>query len=237
VWSPVLVPGQLALASGPREVMRGFDQEVAHFALHTGAGSVLWCDGDHGFNPYDFAELNLERGFDADWGADRLLVKRCMTPFQWDSVLTKHLNMKLDASPASLVLAAPYHSLYSTEELEDWERDDYVNFSLAHLKELARRHNVPVLLSIDMGEWCQSHPLLAWKAYDACAWRWAIRRTGDGWSAREAIFDLDLDSHSVSQRTISDFVAPSAWARPHPPPHPRESRAMVDFVEARGGRD
>jgi len=45
--------------------MQGFHQELAYFAVHNREGCVLWCDGNHGFNPYEFAELNLERGFEA----------------------------------------------------------------------------------------------------------------------------------------------------------------------------
>jgi len=180
-WAPVTVPGRLTMVSGPRGTMRAFGQELAHDAVHRTPGTVLWCDGDHGFDPYDFAELNMARGHDAEHGAERVLVKRCMTPFQWDTVLTKHLDAKLMETSVSLVLAQPYEALFSTDELKDWEQEDYVRYSLAHLRGLARRHDVPVLLSVDMHAWWRSHPSLATMAHDAVDAKWAVLRAGEGW--------------------------------------------------------
>src|SRR3990172_12366215 len=62
-WAPLLAPGRLALLSAPAGGVRPFHQEIAHFALHTREGCVLWADGVHGFNPYDFADLNLAPRF------------------------------------------------------------------------------------------------------------------------------------------------------------------------------
>lgn len=205
MWSSLAPPGKLTLISGPRSPIRAFHQELAHDALHTHDGCMLWLDGEHGFNPYDFAELNLSRGFDADWGAQRLLVKRCMTPFQWDTVLTKHLREKLLTEEACLVLAAPYDTLFSTDELQDWEREDYVNFSLRHLKSLAAEHQVPIVLSVDMAEWCHKFPLVAWSAYEAVDARWEITPTGAGWTATQMRTGLTVDSAPMRQATLAAF--------------------------------
>jgi len=194
VWDPLLEPG-LPLLSGPRAALRGFAQELAHHALHSRPGHVLWCDGDHGFDPYEFAELNLERGFQADDGAGRLLVKRCMTPFQWDSVLTDHLDQKLHEVTASLVVVAPYDRLWSTDELSDWEQEDYVRHSLKHLKGLARRLRIPVLLFADMSRWWQTHPVLAQATQQAATARWSVERLPGRWRATRsdgAAFDPAL---------------------------------------------
>ena len=206
LWSRLLEPGRLILLSGDRAELRAFHQELAHYVLHEKEGHVLWCDGDHGFNPYDFAELNLQRGFPAEWGAQRLLVKRCMTPFQWDTVLTKHIAEKLYATPSSLVLAAPFDGLYSTDELTDWEREDYIRFCLKHLKALALRHKVPVVISVDMARWCKAHPLIAWEAFNACDARFALRPAGDGWTALQVHTGLDLATDAVRQLTLFDFA-------------------------------
>ncbi len=205
-WSPLLVPGALGLLSAPAGVVRPFHQELAHFALHTREGCVLWADGEHGFNPYDFAELNLARGFDADWGAERLLVKRCMTPFQWDTVLTKHIAEKLLATQTCMVLAAPFENLFSTDELSDWEREDYVAFALRHLKDLARRHEVPVVLSVDMGAWSHAYPTCAWKAYEAADHRWTVQPLAKGWRATEVLSGRRIESDPLRQHTLSDFA-------------------------------
>jgi len=206
VWPSILAPSLLTMTSGSRELMRSFHHDLAHYALHHRSGTVLWADGEHGFNPYDFAELNLRAGFDAEHGADRLLVKRCMTPFQWDTVLTKHIAEKLYATPSSLVLAAPFDGLYSTDELTDWEREDYLRFCLKHLKGLALRHKVPVVISVDMARWCKAHPLIAWEAFNACDARFALRPAGDGWTALQMQTGLDLATDAVRQLTLFDFA-------------------------------
>lgn len=204
----MLEPGRLIMAHGPRSLMRAFHQEVAHFAVHNRPGSVLWCDGEHGMNPYDLAELNLARGFDADWGADRVLIKRCMTPFQWDTVLTKHLDEKLHGTDASLVLVAPYDSLFSTDELKDWEQEDYVEFSIKYLRDLARRHKVPILLSVDMARWWRTHPILARTAFEGVDSRWSIARLGNGWRAVRDDFEATIETLSQRQVTLQDFASP-----------------------------
>jgi hypothetical protein len=186
--------------------MRGFHQELAHFVVHHRSGTVLWCDGEHGMNPYDFAELNLERGYDADHGSDRVLVKRCMTPFQWDTVLTKHLDQKLVGTDTSLVLVAPYDQLFSTDELKDWEQEDYVAFSLKHLKGLAQRHKVPLVLSVDMVRWWRTHPILARMAFEQVDTRWSIARLGNGWRAVQDDNLAMVETLSQRQVTLRDFV-------------------------------
>lgn len=157
-------------------------------------------------NPYDFAELNLERGYDADFGSDRVLIKRCMTPFQWDTVLTKHLDQKLVDTDTSLVLVAPYDALFSTDELKDWEQEDYVDFSLRHLKGLAQRHHVPILLSVDMVRWWKTHPILARKAFEAVDDRWSIARLGNGWRAIKDDNVSLIETLSQRQVTLRDFL-------------------------------
>jgi hypothetical protein len=211
MWSRLLGRSQLTLASGPRGHTRPLGQELAHFALGKEEGrTVLWCDGDHGFNPYDFAELNLERGRPADWGAARLLVKRCMTPFQWDTVLTRHLEEKLMAVDASLVMAAPYEDLFSTDELTDWEREDYIDYSLAHLKDLARRFAVPVVILVDMARWCAANPLMAWKAFEAADARWVVEREAGGLRAFEVGRAEVARSPRERQRALSAYIGETA---------------------------
>lgn len=206
MWSPLLAPGRLSLVHAGRATLRDFGQEAAHHLIHSHDGSVLWCDGDHGFNPYDFAEVNLTRGYEADWGADRLLVKRCMTPFQWDTVLTKQLDQKLVDTYTSAVFAIPFDRLFSTDELKDWEQEDYVAFAVNHLKRLARRHHVPILLGVDMAAWWKTHPVLAATTFDGVDDRWSLGREAGRW---RAVRDRDrriLEPTRGRQVTLEDFV-------------------------------
>jgi len=182
VWGPLLEPG-LNLLIGKRHELRAFHQELVHHAVHHAPGVVLWLDGDHGCNPYDFAELNLTRGRQADDGADRVLLKRCMTPFQWDSAISRHLDDRLLDEDASLVLVAPFDRPVSTDELKDWEQEDYVRYFLRHLKNIGRRHQIPVAISVDLARWWHTHPALAALTVEAATAKWKIRRQADSWRA------------------------------------------------------
>lgn len=206
MWSPLLEPGRLLLATGDAGDLRGFQQELAHYTVHAQEGCVLWCDSVHGFNPYEFAEINLERGFPAEWGADRVLIKRCMTPFQWDTVLTRHLDQKLLEVEVGLVLVAHYGSLFSTDELKDWEQEDYVRFSLRHLKDLARRHQAPILLTVDMRRWWTTHPTLAQATFEAADARWSVRRVPGGWSARPDGGGRAIEQFARRSTSLRDFL-------------------------------
>lgn len=208
MWDDLFVP-RLTLLSGTRRDLRAFAQELAHHAIHTHSGTVLWCDGDHGFNPYDFAELNLTRGHVADHGADRVLVKRCMTPFQWDSVLTQHLDQKLVEVDAALVLAAPFDRLFSTDELSDWEQVDYVSFALEHLKALAARFQVPILLTVDMARWWHTHPELARRTYMRSEQRWTASSIAGRWRCVEDGTPRVLEQAPVMpERPLEAFARP-----------------------------
>jgi hypothetical protein len=166
---------------------------------------VLWCDGDHGFDPYEFAELNLVRGFSAEEGATRVLIKRCMTPFQWDSVLTRHLDEKLQDNHAALVVATPFDRLWSHEEIQDWEQEDYTRFSMGHLAKTARKFGVPVLLGVDMERWWRTHPTLSRITTEMADVRWHIEAPDDRWTATRDD-GLVLDPYLRRQVTLMDFA-------------------------------
>lgn len=205
VWSPCLEPGRLALVHGAQQDLVGFFQELTHFSVHRGPGAVLWCDGNHCFNPYDLAELNLTRGSPAGFGAKRVLVKRCMTPFQWDSVLHGHLEQKLVEAETALVVVNPFDQLWSHEEIQDWEQEDYMRFSVRHLQGVARRRKVPILLGVDLARLWRSHPALAQIVRGGADVRWAVGCPDKRWKAvRED--GLVLDPHLRRQVTLLDYA-------------------------------
>lgn len=220
MWSELLEPC-LGLLQGPGPRLRAFAQELTHTAIHAHAQeNVLWCDGDHGFNPYDFAELNLTRGREADDGAERILVKRCMTPFQWDTVLSHHLPERLEHDRASLALVIPFDRLYSTDELSDWEAEDYVRFIIRHLHNVSRRHRIPILLGVDMQRWWRTHPILAGMTHEGVDKRWKVDRIAGQWRIRpEEGAPIQGDDRPV---TLLDFLEPEVPAAPRRPvPVPR----------------
>jgi hypothetical protein len=225
VWSPLLAAGALTLLNGPRSVARHTLQELAHHAVNHHQGAVLWCDGDHGFDPYDFAELNLERGLEADHGAERVLVKRCMTPFQWDTVLSQHLPQKLHETETAFVIAAPFDRLFSTDELADWEQEDYVRYNLKHLKRLAARRSVPILISVDMARWWRTHPTLAKMAYEAADHRWSLTRSRTSLRAVNEATGETIRRLHAPLRTLYDFAPAPETVPLHTP---RRRRAPTD---------
>jgi hypothetical protein len=204
VWDSILAPGALTLLHGAGGELPGFLQELAHGALHAGEGQVLWCDGDHRFNPYEFAELNLVRGRQADEGASRMLVKRCLTPFQWYTTLSRLLPEKVEAG-AALAIVHPFDRPLSTDELADWEQEDYVRFLVPHLRAVARRTGVPIVLGVDMARWWRTHPVLAQATHDGVSHRWSVAGVGGRW---RAVRDdgMVLDPELRRRVTLLDFM-------------------------------
>jgi hypothetical protein len=225
VWELLLEPGRLALLGAPSRVATGFLQELTHEAIHTQPGAVLWCDGAHSFNPAEFAELNLVRGRAADDGADRVLVKRCMTPFQWHSTLGQHLGDKLAQAEAALVVVNPFDALWRHEEIQDWEQEDYTRFSVRHLKGLARRHRVPILLGVDVDALWRTHPALAKAAVEGVDERWAVTSPGGRWRAVRSD-GVELDPYLRDGVTLLDFL-PEAERLHVPAPLPRSKAGAV----------
>jgi len=201
-------PGQMTLVHA-RQGLAQFLQELVHEAVHGPAGQagrpVLWCDGAHSFHPDAFAELNLTRGFAADDGANRVLVKRCMTPFQWDSTLRQHLGDKLAQADAGLVAVNPFDALWRHEEIQDWEQEDYTRFSVRHLHALARRHRVPILLGVDLDRLWRTHPALAKATAEGVDELWTVTAPDGRWKAVRGD-GFELDPYLRRQVTLLDYA-------------------------------
>jgi hypothetical protein len=225
VWEPLLEPGRLALLAAPQPLATGFLQELTHAAVHRDDHRlVLWCDGAHTFDPSEFAELNLVRGLAADDGAGRVLVKRCMTPFQWDSTLSQHLGDKLAQAEAGLVAVNPFDALWRHEEIQDWEQEDYTRFSVRHLHGLARRHRVPILLGVDVERLWRTHPTLAKAIVEGVDERWAVSMPDGRWRAVRHD-GLEVDPYLRRQVTLLDYAAEPSPVAPWPPRAPRSRRS------------
>ena len=234
MWEPLLEPGRLALVGASKRLLQGFLQELTHSAVHRQPGAVLWCDGSHTFHPEAFAELNLTRGRAADDGAERVLVKRCMTPFQWDSTLSQHLGQKLEEADVGLVVVNPFDTLWTHEEIADWEQEDYTRFSVRHLHGVARRHRVPVLLGVDIDRWWATHPVLAKTTVEAVDARWTVTAPDGRW---RAVRDdgLELDPYLRRQVTLLDYAEEAAAVVPRTP-LPRRAQPQAKGPDRRPWR-
>lgn len=206
VWSDILRP-RLHLLNGSRRDLRAFGQELAHSVVHGAREDlVLWCDGDHGFNPYHFAELNLTRGHEPEHGADRVFIKRCMTAFQWDGLMTQQLAQKLAAEPrVRLVYAAPYDALLTHQELQDWEQEDHTKFSLRHLRNAVDRFQVPIILACDMKRWWRTHPTLARMTFEQAQERWNVSYLGDRPRLHNEVTNQVIDPWLRRTVTLLDY--------------------------------
>lgn len=179
MWDRLLAPG-LHRVNAPRERLWDLAQEALHQAVRARPGLALVCDGEHGFNPYDYAELNLRRGAPADAGARRVLTKRALTAFQWGS-LHRHVERKLLEAEAAVVVAAPYDRLFLHEELQEWEAEDYLRANTRALAGLAERHAVPVLALLDLPRLWAANPTLAQGLEAEALRKWNARPEGDAW--------------------------------------------------------
>jgi hypothetical protein len=207
MWASIAEPGRLTLINGSSSSLQGFLQELAHYFLQEHEGQVLWCDSDHSFHPDEFAELNLTRGRNAETHAKRMVVRRCLTPFQWYTTMSRHIQRDLDEAPTGLVIASPFDRPLSTDELADWEQEDYTRFLIPHLKNLAHDREVPIVLGIDMARWWRSHPVLAQVTHDGVDERWSVGRIDGRW--RLARSDGMVHDPLLRNRvTLLDYLAP-----------------------------
>lgn len=97
----LVAPG-FHLVDLPERSQGPFVQALVHTALRRHPGKVLVYDAGHAFSPDAYAAENRRRGRPEAEHAHRCLVQRCITPFQWDTLLWKHLDRFLAAntSPA-----------------------------------------------------------------------------------------------------------------------------------------
>lgn len=143
-------PG-FTLVDAPDAVQGALVQLLVHDALRRHPGKVLVYDAAHAFQPDAFAATNRRNGRPEAEHAERCLVQRCITPFQWDTLLWKHLDRFLadHAGDVALVVAFPYGRLFATDELAEWERVDHLDFSLEHLAKRGKEVPIVAVTSLD----------------------------------------------------------------------------------------
>lgn len=143
-------PG-FTLVDAPDAVQGHLVQALVHDALRRHPGKALVYDAAHAFAPDAFAATNRRNGRPEAEHAGRCLVQRCITPFQWDTLLWKHLDRFLadNAGNVALVVAFPYGRLFATDELAEWERVDHLDFSLEHLARRGREVPIVAVTSLD----------------------------------------------------------------------------------------
>lgn len=228
MWAPLFAP-KLHLIDGARKQLRHYGQELTHYAVHNMEGSIRWFDGEHGFNPYNFAELNLTRGHQADHGAERVLVKRCLTAFQWESQMDVEIANVLATDHVAAVLAVPYDALFTHMELQDWEQEDYVRYNVAHLQKLVKKHSVPILAMVDMKRLWKTHPTLASMMLAAADVRWSLSRPDGRWRVETDTGEV-IDPYLRRQGTLLEYLSEEEQRLVHAPRPNR--RKPVDPITA-----
>ena len=156
-----LAANRVTVLTGQSRVLNGFHHDLVIEALQSSPRPVMFLDGAHCMNVYDFAERNFQRGNAGDFGANRALVCRAMTPFQWAKMLTTELHDNLSLHEPALVVAAHFELQFNKDDLVDWEELDYVASCLRHMRRLAHLHNVPIVVTLDLARWSRTHPSVA----------------------------------------------------------------------------
>jgi hypothetical protein len=206
VWTPLLEPG-FHLVHSARRDQRHFAQELVHFTIHDRGGSIRWFDGSHCFDSYHMAEANILDGFQADHHARRVLIKRCLTAYQWETQMDKELEHVLRTDDVAAVLAVPYDNLFCHQELQDWEQEDYMRYNLAHCRRMVREHQVPILAFVDMDCLWRTHPTLASMVFEAAQVHWTVDRPDGRWRVRNERTGSVIDPYLRRQVTLLDFTA------------------------------
>jgi len=209
-----LDPSGVHLCDGEHGDLRALVHELLHEAVHDSDKAALLLDGGHVFDPYDAADLNMTRGYPAAFGAERTLIRRTLTPYQWHHALTEDLDAKLVATPARILIAAPFEALFVTEELEEWERRDYCQHAMACLRATSRRFSVPVAIMADVAGLWHRHPQIGTiivKQSD----RWlGTKRTPGGWEITDMRSSERILEARGKLRTLDDFPTSQPMALP-----------------------
>lgn len=179
MWEPLLRPGFL-LVDAPAAVQEDLVQGLVHEALRSSPHDVLVYDSSHAFHPDSFAAENRRRLRPPAEHATRCLVQRALTPFQWDTLLSKGLDRMLSERPLALVAAFPYGRLFATDELAEWERIDHLEFSLAHLRRRGER--LPIVAVTDLVQLAAEQPVLAHAMRSGAPRLATVRRHRGAWS-------------------------------------------------------
>jgi hypothetical protein len=148
---------RVSVLNGNPAVLNSFHHDLIIEALASNPRPVVFLDGAHCLNPYDFGERNFQRGNPGAHGADRVLTCRAMTPFQWAKMLMDQLHDTLQAHGPSLVVAAHFDLQFNKDDLVDWEQEDYVAASLRYMRRMAHLHKVPIILTLDLAHWTRTH--------------------------------------------------------------------------------
>ena len=179
MWEALLHPG-FTLVDAPDAMQADLVQGLVHEALRAFPGDVLVYDSSHAFQPDSFAMENRRHGRPPAEHARRCLVQRCLTPFQWDTQLSKGLDRMLEQRSLGPVVAFPYGRLFATDELADWERIDHLEFSLAHLRR--RGEGVPIVAVTDLTALAADQPVLAHAMRTGVPRLATVRRTRGVWA-------------------------------------------------------
>lgn len=193
--------------------------ELAHAALRRGEGHVLVYDGSHCIHPDTFARINRREGLEPTAGARRTFVQRAITPFQWDTLLSKHLDRMLAGHAHEAVVLAPYDRLFATDELAEWERIDHLEFSLERLAQ--RAGQAPILAIGDLDRLAAEQPALATRMRAGVHRRVRVLRERSVWRLVH-LAGPSLDPTDDPRRAPTAPPQPSPAAQPpqhfHPPP-------------------
>lgn len=203
-----LDPSGVHLFDGEPGPLRALVHELLHEAVHDSEKSALLLDGGHVYNPYDAADLNMTRGHPAAYGAERTLIRRTLTPYQWHHALTEDLDAKLAATPARMLVAAPFERLFVTDELEEWERRDYCTHAMACLRATSRRFRVPIAITADVADLWRHHPQIGTIIVNGSDQLFRTCLTPSGWELTDLRTRARLVEPRGRLRTLDDYLAP-----------------------------
>jgi hypothetical protein len=145
----LLPAGEPTILAGKARDLGGLQVHLLHEAAQR-EGRCLFIDGAKTLNPYDYADYNLLQGLPADYGVQKILSTRAMTPFQVHNLVTSKLAQKLHEAPTSCVIVSRFEAqLLKTEDVQPWEQVSYIHYDLNYLRRLAKRHGVAILVTLD----------------------------------------------------------------------------------------
>ncbi len=203
--------------TGDGRGLRAFHHALLADATHVTPDAVLVLDGAHCIDPHRVGHHHLMHGCSADHGAERTLIRRAMTPFQWDACLTEDLEQQLHAVEAGVVVAAPFDAQLLREEITDWEQEQYLDAHIAATHRLASAHAVPIIWSLDLARFSRRAPLLATRLAEAVPERRHVKAEGRGWKVTNQDGEVLVRPHTAQKRLTDYLPAVPVPAHARPP--------------------
>jgi len=141
--------GRMTFLEGSREAVDALFRMFCVREVSEG-GQVYWADGGMSFDPHHMARMLHRAGYNPRMLLGNIHVSRAFTAHQMCDILEEGLEEALMKNGLGTIMVPWVSSTFLDEDLEATEAQYLIRGSLEHLREMARNHDVAIVLSASM---------------------------------------------------------------------------------------